>query len=156
MNELKTPAHRAPTDDRFEEEARDLTRALPASRKVYIEGSRPDIQVPMREITLTDTPVGGFGKKEGEHNPPFYVYDTSGVYTDPNVQIDLTKGLPKLRQAWIEERGDTEQLAKLSSQYGNERANDIATASLRFGHIDKPRRALSGRNVTQMHYAKQG
>ena len=161
MNQLtnvthKTPAHRDPTDDRFEEEARDLTRALPASRKVYIQGSRPDIQVPMREITLTDTPVGGFGKAEGEKNPPFYVYDTSGVYTDPNVEIDLTKGLPKLRQAWIEARGDTEQLAKLSSQYGNERANDIATANLRFGHIDKPRRALNGKNVTQMHYAKQG
>lgn len=161
MNQLtnvthKTPAHRDPSDDRFEEEARDLTRALPASRKVYIQGSRPDIQVPMREITLTDTPVGGFGKAEGEKNPPFYVYDTSGVYTDPNVEIDLTKGLPKLRQAWIEARGDTEQLAKLSSQYGNERANDIATANLRFGHIDKPRRALNGKNVTQMHYAKQG
>ena len=161
MNQLtnvthKTPAHRDPTDDRFEEEARDLTRALPASRKVYIQGSRPDIQVPMREITLTDTPVGGFGKAEGEKNPPFYVYDTSGVYTDPNVEIDLTKGLPKLRQAWIEARGDTEQLAKLSSQYGNERANDIATANLRFGHIDKPRRATNGKNVTQMHYAKQG
>ena len=161
MNQLtnvthKTPAHRDPADDRFEEEARDLTRALPASRKVYIQGSRPDIQVPMREITLTDTPVGGFGKAEGEKNPPFYVYDTSGVYTDPNVEIDLTKGLPKLRQAWIEARGDTEQLAKLSSQYGNERANDIATANLRFGHIDKPRRALNGKNVTQMHYAKQG
>ena len=161
MNQLtnvthKTPAHRDPTDDRFEEEARDLTRALPASRKVYIQGSRPDIQVPMREITLTDTPVGGFGKAEGEKNPPFYVYDTSGVYTDPNVKIDLTKGLPKLRQAWIEARGDTEQLAKLSSQYGNERANDIATANLRFGHIDKPRRASNGKNVTHMHYAKQG
>ena len=161
MNQLtisahKTPAHRDPTDDRFEEEARDLTRALPASRKVYIQGSRPDIQVPMREITLTDTPVGGFGKAEGEKNPPFYVYDTSGVYTDPDVEIDLTKGLPKLRRAWIEARGDTEQLAKLSSQYGNERANDIATANLRFGHIDKPRRAINGKNVTQMHYAKQG
>ena len=161
MNQLtnvthKTPAHRDPTDDRFEEEARDLTRALPASRKVYIQGSRPDIQVPMREITLTDTPVGGFGKAEGEKNPPFYVYDTSGVYTDPNIEIDLTKGLPKLRQAWIEARGDTEHLAKLSSQYGNERANDIATANLRFGHIDKPRRAINGKNVTQMHYAKQG
>ena len=156
MNELKTPAHREPTDERYEEEARDLTRALPASRKVYVEGSRPDIQVPMREITLTDTPVGGFGKAEGEKNPPFYVYDTSGVYTDPNVEIDLTKGLPKLRENWIKERGDTEQLTKLSSQYGNERANDIATAALRFGHIDKPRRALPGKNVTQMHYAKQG
>ena len=149
MNQLTNVTHKTPAH-------RDLTRALPASRKVYIQGSHPDIQVPMREITLTDTPVGGFGKAEGEKNPPFYVYDTSGVYTDPNVEIDLTKGLPKLRQAWIEARGDTEQLAKLSSQYGNERANDIATANLRFGHIDKPRRAINGKNVTQMHYAKQG
>ena len=162
MNELKTPAHktpahRNPTDDRFEEEARDLTRALPASRKVYIQGSRSDIQVPMREITLTDTPIANRdGTQSVEKNPPFYVYDTSGVYTDPNVNIDLTKGLPKLRENWIEERGDTEKLVQLSSQYGTERANDIATANLRFGHIDKPRRALAGKNVTQMHYARQG
>ena len=89
---LKTPAHRNQKDARFEEDARDLHRVLPASRKVYIEGSRHDIQVPMREISLADTPVGGAGANEGEHNPPFYVYDTSGVYTDPNVDIDLTKG----------------------------------------------------------------
>lgn len=153
---LKTPAHRSADDARYEEEARDLTRALPASKKVYIQGSRADIQVPMREITLTDTPVGGFGKAEGEYNPPFYVYDTSGVYTDPNVQIDLTKGLPKLREGWIKERGDTEELAQLSSDYGNQRAKDITTANLRFAHIDKPRRAKLGRNVTQMHYARAG
>lgn len=157
---LKTPAHRSPKDKRYEEEARDLTRNLPASKKVYIQGSRPDIQVPMREITLTDTPAGGLGKTEGEHNPPFYVYDTSGVYTDPKANIDLTKGLPKLRQKWIEERGDSEQLTGLSSQYGRERAGDIKTANLRFGHIDKPRRAKTGEgfsgNVTQLWYAKQG
>ncbi|MEC5209695.1 phosphomethylpyrimidine synthase [Psychrobacter sp. PL15] len=157
---LKTPAHRAATDARFEEDARDLHRILPASRKVYIEGSRPDIQVPMREISLADTPVGGTGDKEGEHNPPFYVYDTSGVYTDPNATIDLTKGLPKLREGWINERGDTEQLAGLSSSYGQTRARDISTANLRFAHIDKPRRAkdVAGKtgNVTQMYYARQG
>lgn len=153
---VKTPAHRSSTDERFDEEARDLTRNLPASKKVYIEGSRPDIQVPMREITLTDTPTGGFGLENGEKNPPFYVYDTSGVYTDPNVEIDLTKGLPKLREKWIEERGDTERLEGLSSNYGKERARDITTANIRFAHIDKPRRAKSGRNVTQMHYARQG
>ncbi|MEC9445035.1 MAG: phosphomethylpyrimidine synthase ThiC, partial [Pseudomonadota bacterium] len=124
---LKTPAHRAASDARFEEDARDLHRILPASRKVYIEGSRPDIQVPMREISLTDTPVGGTGDKDGEHNPPFYVYDTSGVYTDPNVEIDLTRGLPKLRENWIAERGDTEQLSGLSSSYGQARARDIST-----------------------------
>lgn len=144
-------------NNRFDDEAQDLTRTLPASKKVYIQGSRPDIQVPMREITLTDTPIGlTSGAKGSEHNPPFYVYDTSGVYTDPNIKIDLTKGLPKLRESWIEERGDTEKLAKLSSQYGNQRANDISTAELRFAHIDKPRRAKSGLNVTQMHYAKKG
>ena len=155
-NSIKTPAHRNAKDERFDEEARDLTRSLPASRKVYIEGSRPDIQVPMREITLTDTPTGGFGLENGEKNPPFYVYDTSGVYTDPNVDIDLTKGLPKLREKWIEERGDTEILDGLSSNYGNERARDIKTANIRFAHIDKPRRAKAGKNVTQMHYARQG
>lgn len=140
----------------LEAQARNLTRNLPASRKVYVTGSRDDIRVPMREITLTDTPIGGLGKKEGEHNPPFYVYDTSGVYTDPTVNIDLTKGLPKLREQWIGERGDTEQLETLSSEYGTARAKDIQTANIRFAHIDKPRKALAGKNVTQMHYAKQG
>ena len=153
---LKTPAHRTANDARFEEDARDLHRILPASKKVYIEGSRPDIQVPMREISLADTPVGGAGANEGEHNPPFYVYDTSGVYTDPNVDIDLTKGLPKLREGWIAERGDTEQLDGLSSSYGQARARDISTANLRFAHIDKPRRAKEGKNVTQMYYARRG
>lgn len=152
----KTPVHKSPTDARFEEEARDLIRALPASQKVYIQGSKPDIQVPMREITLTDTPKGLATDENSEHNPPFYVYDTSGEYTNPKATIDLTKGLPKLRQAWIIGRNDTEQLTKLSSTYGNERANDIKTANLRFGHIDKPRRAKLGKNVTQMHYARQG
>lgn len=157
---LKTPAHRSASDARFEEDARDLHRILPASRKVYIEGSRSDIQVPMREITLDPTPVQGVSENEWEQNPPFYVYDTSGVYTDPNVEIDLTKGLPKLREGWINERGDTEQLSGLSSSYGMARARDISTANLRFSHIDKPRRAkdVDGKagNVTQMYYARRG
>ncbi|WP_372860460.1 phosphomethylpyrimidine synthase ThiC [Psychrobacter sp.] len=157
---LKTPAHRSANDARFEEDARDLHRILPASRKVYIEGSRSDIQVPMREITLDPTPVQGVSENEWEQNPPFYVYDTSGVYTDPNVEIDLTKGLPKLREGWIAERGDTEQLSGLSSSYGMARARDISTANLRFAHIDKPRRAkdVDGKagNVTQMYYARRG
>ncbi|MCG3860471.1 phosphomethylpyrimidine synthase ThiC [Psychrobacter sp. Ps5] len=129
---------------------------LPASKKVYIGGSRPDIQVPMREITLDPTPIQGVSEYDWEQNPPFYVYDTSGVYTDPNVEIDLTKGLPKLREGWIAERGDTEQLKGLSSSYGQARARDISTANLRFAHIDRPRRALVGKNVTQMHYARRG
>ncbi|MGP4788898.1 phosphomethylpyrimidine synthase ThiC [Psychrobacter sp. 1Y11] len=157
---LKTPAHRSAKDTRFEEDARDLHRILPASRKVYIQGSRADIQVPMREITLDPTPIQGVDESDWEQNPPFYVYDTSGVYTDPDAHIDLTRGLPKLREGWIAERGDTEQLSGLSSSYGQARARDITTANLRFTHIDKPRRAktVDGRagNVTQMYYARRG
>jgi len=135
-----------------EQEARDLTRILPASRKVYLQGSRPDIQVPMREISLSETPTG----LGGEYNAPLMVYDTSGVYTDPNVEIDLNKGLPNLREGWIEQRNDTEMLDDLSSEFGRQRLRDIRTANIRFAHIQKPRRAKHGQNVTQMHYAKQG
>ncbi len=106
----------------------------------------------MREISLTDTPTG----LGGEHNPPVMVYDTSGVYTDPNVQIDLDKGLPSVRQNWIEERNDTDVLSGLTSKFGQERLKDIRTADIRFAHIQNPRRAKAGKNVTQMHYAKQG
>ena len=135
-----------------EQEAKDLTRILPASKKVYIQGSRPDIQVPMREIELTDTPTG----LGGEQNPPLMVYDTSGVYTDPAIQIDLNKGLPNVRETWIEARNDSEVLDTLSSSFGQERLRDIRTAGIRFAHIQKPRRAKRGANVTQMHYARQG
>lgn len=135
-----------------EQDAKDLTRILPASRKVYVQGSRPDIQVPFREISLTETPTG----LGGEHNPPVMVYDTSGVYTDPNVQIDLNKGLPLVRQSWIDERQDTDILLGLSSEFGQARLKDIRTADIRFAHIQNPRRAQAGKNVTQMHYAKQG
>ncbi len=147
MNQMTSPL-----SSQHEREAQDLTRILPASRKVYIEGSTPDIQVPMREISLTDTPTG----LGGEKNPPVLVYDTSGPYTDPNIAIDLTKGLPDLRSKWIEARGDTEKLSGLSSEFGQQRARDIKTAELRFAHIQNPRRAKAGRNVTQMHYARQG
>ena len=157
---FKTPAHRSAADARFEEDARDLHRILPASHKVYIEGSRPDIQVPMRQISLANTPVEGIPESDWQQNPAFYVYDTSGVYTDPSVHIDLTRGLPKLRQGWINERADSEQLSGLSSSYGLARARDISTANLRFAHIDKPRRAKTGAdhsgNITQMHYARRG
>ena len=135
-----------------EQDAKDLTRILPASKKVYIQGSRPDIQVPMRAIELTDTPTG----LGGEHNPDILVYDTSGVYTDTKVEIDLNKGLPNVREHWIAEREDTERLDTLTSQFGQERLKDIRTANIRFAHIQKPRRAKSGQNVTQMHYARQG
>ncbi|KZE28862.1 phosphomethylpyrimidine synthase ThiC [Crenobacter luteus] len=125
---------------------------LPNSRKIYVEGSRPDIRVPMREISQADTPTQ-FG---GEKNPPIYVYDCSGPYTDPAATIDIRSGLPAIRAAWIEERGDTEQLAGLSSEYGRAREADPKLDELRFNLTRKPRRALPGKNVTQMHYARQG
>ncbi|GAA5557809.1 phosphomethylpyrimidine synthase [Acinetobacter schindleri] len=148
LTNLSTPA----TDAHHEQEARDLTRILPASRKVYIQGSRPDIQVPMREISLTDTP-SGLG---GEKNLPLMVYDTSGAYTDPAITIDLNKGLPHVRESWIEQRSDSEVLEDLSSEFGRQRLRDIRTANIRFAHIQKPHRAKRGHNVSQMHYAKQG
>ncbi len=126
--------------------------SYPASEKIYVEGSRPDIQVPMRKITLSDTPVH-FGS---ETNGPLYVYDTSGIYTDPNVQVDLQQGLAPIRDVWITERNDTEELAGPSSEFGQERLADPATADMRFEHIRKPRKAKKGKNVSQMHYARQG
>jgi phosphomethylpyrimidine synthase len=126
--------------------------SYPASEKIYVQGSRPDIQVPMRKITLSDTPAH-FG---AEKNPPLYVYDTSGVYTDLNVAVDLKKGLGSIRSGWIAERNDTEELAGPSSEFGRQRMNDPATANLRFEHIRKPRRAKAGANVSQMHYARKG
>ncbi|HRK87463.1 MULTISPECIES: phosphomethylpyrimidine synthase ThiC [Alcaligenes] len=125
---------------------------LPNSRKIYQTGSRPDLRVPFREISLADTP-SHFG---AEPNPPLSVYDTSGPYTDPTVQIDIRKGLPALRQAWISERGDTELMAGLNSQYGQARQADPELDSLRFELKRQPRRSISGANVTQMHYARRG
>jgi len=125
---------------------------FPKSRKVYIEGSRPDIRVPMREITLDDTPTG----LGGEKNDPLYVYDTSGPYTDPNSAIDVRKGLNPLRDGWIEERNDTERLEGMTSDYGRMREADASLDELRFELTRKPRRAKPGQNVTQLHYARQG
>src|SRR5688572_10047124 len=122
------------------------------SQKIYVQGSRVDIQVPMREITLADTPTD-FG---GEKNPPVRVYDTSGPYTDPNVKIDLRTGLGDVRTVWIEERNDTEVLEDSHSEFTNARLNDPKLASLRFNLTRKPRRAKAGMNVSQMHYAKKG
>ncbi len=125
---------------------------LPNSRKIYVQGSRPDMQVPMREISQSDTPAS-FG---AEKNPPVYVYDTSGPYTDPSAKIDIRSGLAPLRGTWISERNDTEELAGPTSLYGIERLNDPKLAELRFNLHRKPRRAKAGKNVTQMHYARQG
>ncbi|MFN5445253.1 MAG: phosphomethylpyrimidine synthase ThiC [bacterium] len=125
---------------------------LPNSRKVYVTGSRPDIRVPMRQISQSDTPAS-FG---AEKNPPVFVYDTSGPYTDPTAKIDIRSGLEPLRAAWIAERNDTEELSGPTSEYGTERLNDPKLAELRFNLHRKPRRAKAGKNVTQMHYARAG
>jgi len=127
-------------------------KPLPNSRKIYVEGSRPDVRVPMREIVQADTP-SSFG---AERNPPIHVYDTSGPYTDPQARIDIRQGLAVLRGKWIAERGDTEVLPGPTSRYGRERLADPKLAELRFDLKRKPHRAKAGRCVTQMHYAKNG
>ncbi|MEO1897040.1 MAG: phosphomethylpyrimidine synthase ThiC [Cycloclasticus sp.] len=125
---------------------------LPNSEKVYIKGSRDDINVPMRKISLEDT-ASSFG---AEKNPDVYVYDCSGVYTDPTATINLRKGLPSVRTPWILDRDDTELLGGPSSKFGQLRQGDPELASLRFEHIQAPRKAKAGANVSQMHYAKKG
>jgi len=130
----------------------EVTRPFPNSTKVFVQGSSPDIRVPMREIAQAATPAS-FGEEE---NPPITVYDTSGPFTDPEKQIDLLKGMPDVRTPWIEDRADTELLAGPTSEYGTERQNDPKLAHLRFEHIRAPRRAIAGKNVSQMHYARQG
>jgi phosphomethylpyrimidine synthase len=125
---------------------------LPASRKIYVQGSRADVRVPMREISQTDTPAS-FG---AEKNPPLAVYDTSGPYTDPQARIDVRHGLPALRAPWIDERADTVTLDAPTSAYGRARLADPALAGMRFHLQRPPRRAKAGANVTQMHYARRG
>jgi len=125
---------------------------LPNSRKIYVEGSRADLRVPMREIAQAETPAA----MGVEHNAPIVVYDTSGPYTDPDAQIDIRKGLGPVRAAWIAERGDTMPLDGLTSAYGRARLDDPELAGMRFDLHRKPRRAKPGANVTQMHYARRG
>jgi phosphomethylpyrimidine synthase len=130
---------------------------LPGSSKIYMQGSRADIQVPMREIKLTSTPVqAADGSTRLEPNPPVRVYDTSGAYTDPKANIDIRKGLVPIRDQWILDREDTELLAGDSSEYSRKRAADLNLQQLRFDLKRKPRRALSGKNVSQMYYARRG
>ncbi len=128
------------------------TSPFPNSRKIYIEGSRPDIQVPMREISCADT----LSNQDRKKNPPVTVYDTSGPYTDPTVAIDIRDGLPPLRSAWIQDRGDSVDLAHLSSSYGVARLQDNKLDKLRFINKRAPLKARSGANVSQMHYARKG
>lgn len=127
-------------------------KPLPQSRKVYVQGSRPDIQVPMREISQSDTPAN-MGTEE---NPPIYVYDTSGPYTDPAAKIDIRSGLPPLREKWIDARNDTEVLSGPASAYGRQRLTDPQLAEMRFDLKRQPRCGRTGANVTQMHYARRG
>ncbi|WP_295874787.1 phosphomethylpyrimidine synthase ThiC [uncultured Zhongshania sp.] len=130
---------------------------LPGSSKIYMQGSRADIQVPMREIKLTSTPVqAADGSTRLEPNPPVRVYDTSGAYTDPKANIDIRKGLVPIRDQWILDREDTELLAGDSSEYSRKRAADLNLQQLRFDLKRKPRRALAGKNVSQMYYARRG
>ena len=125
---------------------------FPNSEKVYMAGSRPDLRGPFRKITQEDTP----SQMGAEKNPPLYVYDTSGPYTDPCVAIDIRAGLTPIRAAWINERNDTELLTGPSSAFGQTRLNDPKLVALRFNLHRQPRRAKAGKNVTQMHYARQG
>ena len=125
---------------------------FPRSEKIYVQGSRPDIRVPMRQISLDDTSTD-FG---AEANAPVLVYDTSGPYTDPAVTIDVRKGLADVRSAWINDRNDTELLDGLSSSFGLERLADPELTAMRFAHVRNPRKAKPGANVSQMHYARQG
>ncbi|HID83409.1 MAG TPA: phosphomethylpyrimidine synthase ThiC [Chromatiales bacterium] len=129
-----------------------VTKPFPGSRKIYVEGSRPDIRVGMREIQQDETEASF----AAEENPPIPVYDTSGPFTDPDVEINLLKGIPEVRSGWIAERDDTEELDGPTSDFGKLRQNDEELAKLRFEHIRKPRRAKAGKNVSQMHYARQG
>ena len=125
-----------------------ITRTpFPGSRKIYIQGSRPDIRVPFREVTLSDTLIAEGSETRREANPPLRLFDSSGVYTDPAVAIDVTRGLAPLRSAWIDERADTEQLDGITSAYGRERLNNPALAQLRMNDAPVPRRAKAGANV---------
>lgn len=137
----KLPAHTLPTSEGI------TLGPLPGSRKIYVEGTLPGVRVPMREITLDQT--------RGE-NPAVCVYDTSGPYTDPNAQINVSKGLERIREAWIANRADTHPVADLGSVYTRERLSDPSLRSIHFPHLPTPRKANAGGNVSQMHYARKG
>lgn len=131
--------------------------SYPSSEKVYIPGNiHKDIKVAMRRVKLTPTVSIVNGEKKIKENSPVYVYDTSGPFSDPNAEIDLKKGLPRLREEWISRRNDTEQIPGLTSEYGRERLADKSLDSLRFEHIRMPLRAKEGHQVSQMYYAKKG
>jgi len=132
-----------------------ISRApFPCSKKVFVRGELHDVKVAMREVSLEDTNDSFNNKKTT--NAPITIYDTSGPYTDPNIEIDIKKGLPLVRDEWIRNRGDVEELDGQTSEYGRERFSDTSLDHLRFEHIRKPLRAKKGKNVSQLHYARKG
>ena len=158
VNIEKKPQTRREKRDAAEAFLKNVSdQSFPNSQKVYVQGEIHDIQVGMREITLTDTLVSG--SKDNplyEKNEPLCVYDTSGFYTDESVDIDVHKGIPRLRESWIDKRGDVEFLTSNSSSYAQQRLADEGVDHIRFEHLPKMRIAKKGKNVTQMHYARQG
>lgn len=130
--------------------------SYPSSEKVYVNGNLHPIRVGMRKINLTDTVRIIDGKRIVTHNAPVYVYDTSGAFTDPDVEVNIEKGLQRIREQWILQRGDVEQIPDITSEYGQARRNDRTLDSIRFKNTHKPYRAKEGRAITQMYYARQG
>ncbi len=130
----------------------NVKQQYPQSKKIYVQGSQANIQVPMREISLASTPIS-FG---AEPNPSIVVYDSSGPYTDTTGEVNLRQGLADKRSQWINDRQDTEILSQLSSDYGKQRFADTKLDSIRFPKTSIIRKAKAGNNVTQLHYAKKG
>ena len=141
--------------DTAPQEGKITRKPFPNSKKIYVQGEiHPEIKVAMREITLSETKDSMTGKVT--QNEPVTVYDTSGPYTDPSKEINVHNGIERIRENWIKERGDVEQLDGFTSKYCNERLNDSSLDHMRFAHLKKPLRAKKGQNVTQLHYAKKG
>ena len=131
--------------------------SYPNSEKIYVQGQMfPEIKVGMRKINLYPTVKIENGKRVEYPNAPVTVYDTSGVYTDPNVEIDITKGVPRIREQWVEKRGDTVVLPAITSEYGRQRLADKSLDEIRFPIQHAPRVAAEGKRITQMHYARAG
>ena len=134
----------------------DMKNSYPGSEKIYVPGKLYNIQVGMRKVNLTDTVKIIDGKRITRHNDPVYIYDTSGAYTDPKIETDLKKGLPRLRESWITGRNDVERLSEITSQYGRSRMADKSLDPIRFKNVQLPYRAKKGKEITQMYYAKKG
>ncbi len=158
VNPVKKPQTRREKREAAEAFLKNVSdQSFPNSKKVYVQGEIHDIKVGMREITLSDTLVSGSKDKPVyEKNEPLCVYDTSGFYTDENVEIDVHKGIPRLRETWIDARDDVETFTSTHSEFAQQRLDDEGVDEIRFEHLPKMRIAKKGKNVTQMHYARQG